>query len=145
MLCVWWTTAGIVHFEFLESGKTITKDMYSPQLQTVATKLAKKEPAFVHRKGVLYHQDNAKPHTARMTLQVISSLGWELLRHPPYSPDFAPSDYHLFLAMDNYMRNRQFKTRDEVENAVVQFFSVAGYKFLQKMVSMDLFVDGRKL
>lgn len=122
MLCVWWTTAGIVHYEFLESGKTITKEVYSAQLQRVAEQLTKKQPALVNRKGVLFHQDNARPHTAKMTLEVISALGWELLPHPPYSPDVAPSDYHLFLSMDNYMRNRQFKTREEVTNAVAQFF-----------------------
>jgi hypothetical protein len=53
-----------------------------------------------------------------MALEVISPLEWELLPHSPYSPDVAPSDYHLLLAMDNYMRNRQLKTRD----AVAQFF-----------------------
>lgn len=29
MLCVWWTSAGIIHYEFLESGKTITAEVYS--------------------------------------------------------------------------------------------------------------------
>ena len=123
MLCVWWTSAGIVHFEFLESGQTINKQVYSEQLQRVAEKLKKKQPALVNRnKGVLFHQDNARPHVAKTTLEKIASLGWELLPHPPYSPDVAPSDYHLFLAMDNHMRDQQFKTREEVENAVVQFF-----------------------
>ncbi|XP_065664780.1 histone-lysine N-methyltransferase SETMAR-like [Hydra vulgaris] len=29
LLCVWWTTAGIVHYELLPSGQTITAEIYS--------------------------------------------------------------------------------------------------------------------
>jgi hypothetical protein len=32
-------------------------------------------------------------------------VNWEVLPHPPYSPGIAPSDYHLFRAMDNFMQN----------------------------------------
>ena len=47
-------------------------------------------------KGVLFHQDNARPHTAKETLELIEYFGWEVFPHPPYSPDLAPSDYHMF-------------------------------------------------
>jgi histone-lysine N-methyltransferase SETMAR len=57
----------------------------------------------IHRKypgqlarGVLLHHDNAKPHTAQATQERIQELLWELLEPPPYSPDLASSDFHLF-------------------------------------------------
>jgi hypothetical protein len=31
-----------------------------------------------------------------MTKADVQELDWEILPHPPYSPDLAPSDYHLF-------------------------------------------------
>jgi hypothetical protein len=34
-----------------------------------------------------------------MTKAAIQELDWEILPHPPYSPDLAPSDYHLFLSL----------------------------------------------
>jgi hypothetical protein len=37
-----------------------------------------------------------RPHTAQATQERIQELQWELLEHPPYSGDFAPSDFHLF-------------------------------------------------
>ena len=45
---------------------------------------------------VLLLHDNAKPHTSRHTTAGIVKIGWEILPHPPYSPDLAPSDFHLF-------------------------------------------------
>jgi histone-lysine N-methyltransferase SETMAR len=29
----------------------------------------------------------------------IQEFDWEILSHPPYSPDLAPSDYHLFRSL----------------------------------------------
>ncbi|KOC62948.1 hypothetical protein WH47_04846 [Habropoda laboriosa] len=31
--------------------------------------------------------------------KVLREFGWEILSHPPYSPDVDPSDYHLFRAL----------------------------------------------
>jgi histone-lysine N-methyltransferase SETMAR len=41
--------------------------------------------------------DNARPHTATATQDLITIFGWEQFNHPPYSPDLAPSDFHVFL------------------------------------------------
>ncbi|GFV74601.1 uncharacterized protein TNCV_5130431 [Trichonephila clavipes] len=47
-------------------------------------------------KGVRFHHDNARPHTANRTTALVERFGWEMVSHPPYSPDLAPSDFHLF-------------------------------------------------
>ena len=95
MLSIWWNVKGVVHYELLEPGKTITADMYCQQLDRLKQALKQKHPALVNRKGVILHHDNARPHTARLTQNKLHSLGWEVLPHPPYSPDLAPSDFHL--------------------------------------------------
>ena len=55
--------------------------------------IAKKQPHMKKRK-VLFHQDNAPRHKPIATM---AKLHFELVPHPPYSLDLAPSDYYLFL------------------------------------------------
>ncbi|KAG5327510.1 MOS1T transposase, partial [Pseudoatta argentina] len=48
-----------------------------------------------HDKVILLH-DNARPHVGKPVKTYLETLKWEVLPHPPYSPDIAPSDFHLF-------------------------------------------------
>ncbi|GFV75086.1 hypothetical protein TNCV_3189391 [Trichonephila clavipes] len=51
----------------------------------------------------------------------IATAGWELLHHPPYSPDFAPM-IHLFPALKKNLAGRCFGSNAEVKQAVKRFF-----------------------
>jgi hypothetical protein len=72
-------------------GYTISAEVYSQQLEKMYTVLLEKYPALVNRKHTLLQQDNARPHTAKKTLQKIEELeAIELLPHPAFSPDREP-------------------------------------------------------
>ena len=45
------------------------------------------------KKKVLFHEDNAPCHKLITMVAKLHELCFELLPHPPYSPDLAPSDY----------------------------------------------------
>jgi len=47
-------------------------------------------------KWVMFLHENAPSHRALATEKKLAYLGFQCLYHPPYSPDLAPSDYHLF-------------------------------------------------
>ena len=59
-------------------------------------KIKEKRPELATRKDVIFHQDNARPHTSLVTRKKLLELDWEVMTHPSYSPDLATSDYHLF-------------------------------------------------
>ena len=124
LLCVWWNFEGSIYFELVPNGRTIDASLYCAQLDRMYAELSRKYPALVNRKRVLLQQDNAKPHTARQTKEKIRNLdAIELLPHPAYSPDLAPSDYHLFRSMAHFLRGRSFNNLDKVENGCREFFA----------------------
>ena len=43
----------------------------------------------------MFLHDNAPANRALATQKKLAYLGFQCLDHPPYSPDLAPSDYHL--------------------------------------------------
>lgn len=122
LLCVWWDAKGIIYYELLQQGQTIDADKYCDQLVKLDAAIKLKRPILANRKGVIFHHDNARPHVAQQTLQKLRQFKWEILPHPPYSPDMAPSDYHLFRSLQNSLNGCKYKSLAEVENHLKNFF-----------------------
>jgi [histone H3]-lysine36 N-dimethyltransferase SETMAR len=123
LLSVWWNFEGILHFELVPNSKAINAELYCQQLDRVYDALKLKYPVLLRRKQALFHQDNAKPHTARITKEKFEQLeGVEILPHPAYSPDAAPSDYGLFRSMQHFLKGRRFESEAEVEVNCKEFF-----------------------
>lgn len=124
LLCVWWNYEGPIHFELVPNGRAVTAQLYIEQLQRMYEILATKYPALINRKRAVLQQDNARPHVARQTINKITELeGIELLPHPPYSPDLAPSDYYLFRSMAHYLQGKSFLNVEDVRNGITEFFA----------------------
>jgi len=58
--------------------------------------------------------DNAPAHRTLATQKKLAYLDFQFLDHPPYSPDLAPSDYHLFPGLKKQLKGRHFSPDAEV-------------------------------
>jgi histone-lysine N-methyltransferase SETMAR len=66
--------------------------------------------------GVLLLHDNARHHSDAATENILKNWGWEILPHPPYSPDLAPLDFHLvFPKMKKHLRGQRFKSSEDIQ------------------------------
>ncbi|GBM96678.1 Myelin transcription factor 1-like protein [Araneus ventricosus] len=69
-------------------------------------------------------------------------LGWERLDHPAYSPDLAPSDFHLFRTSKSAVLGRHSRSNEEVQKAMKNFLRSLGHRFLLEwFVEMNFTVD----
>jgi hypothetical protein len=63
-------------------------------------------------KSVCLFHDNARPHTAAVTTGTVEQMHWEVLPHPAYSSDLAPSDFRLFGPLIEALGGKRFRADD---------------------------------
>jgi len=49
------------------------------------------------------------------------TLKFEVLSHPPYSPDLVPSDFHFFPHLKRDLKGTYFTSDDEMKQAVTSW------------------------
>ena len=118
MLTVFWVLQGPVLEHYQERGTTINSALYSEMLiDRLQSAIRRKRRGLLSKDIVLLH-DNVRPHTAVHTVETLRKLKFEVMAHPPYSPDLAPSDYHLFGPLKEALRGRRFTSDQEVNEEV---------------------------
>ncbi|KAJ4435092.1 hypothetical protein ANN_23667 [Periplaneta americana] len=60
-------------------------------------------------------QDNSRAHSAGVVSELFNHWGWEVLYHPPYSPDLSPCDFNLIPKMKDPLRGISFRTVDVLQ------------------------------
>ena len=96
---------GILLIHHLPKGQTINSSLLA-QLKDI---LKGKRHGKV-TKGVLFLHNNAPAHRALATQKKLAYLGFQCHDHPPYSPDLALSDYHLFPGLKKQLKGRHFRS-----------------------------------
>jgi len=118
MLTFFWDYNGPFLEHNMARGSTVTNATYSNFLrENLKPAIRQKRRGFLTT-GVCLLHDNAKPHTATATVLTIEELQFECIPHPPYSPDLAPSDFHIFGPLNDALSGMQFRDDDEVRSAV---------------------------
>ena len=114
----WWPLCFATWKEFclLSFSNTVNAVSYSCLLKWLKTAIWNKQEGLLMQEVILLH-DNIRPHTVWVT---VDSLGIQVLPHPPYSPDLAPSDYHRFAPLKKMLRGQKFASDMEVQWAIRQ-------------------------
>jgi histone-lysine N-methyltransferase SETMAR len=94
MALVFWDAEGILFIDYLENGKTITGEYYSSLLIRLDKKFVRKETV-CKRKNCLSSGQCTRPQKCFCNGK-LRDLHYEVLEHPPYYPDLAPSEFCIF-------------------------------------------------
>jgi len=130
--CDW---QGVIHVDFLTDARTVNAAYYSDLLATdMKEKIRSKRKTGGKRVALL--QDNGRPHTAKTTLETLWKLKWNLLTHPPYSPDLAPSDFYLFGRLKSDLQGMRFTDDDDTIQTVREWIRRQPQAFFEKGIRM---------
>jgi histone-lysine N-methyltransferase SETMAR len=65
----------------------------------------------------------ASPHAAAGTQTTLQEFGWEVFDYPACSPGLAPSDFHLFPTLKEFLGGTRFKSDEEVKDALKEWLN----------------------
>ena len=88
------------------------------------------------KKKVLFHQDNAPHHKLIATIGKLHDLHFELLPHPPYSPDMTPGDYQLFADLKRMLQGKRFSSNEEMISETKEYFEARNKLFYKKGIGL---------
>ncbi|UYV75489.1 hypothetical protein LAZ67_13000393 [Cordylochernes scorpioides] len=114
MAIVFWDCKGVLLVDYLPPNTTVNAARYCEVLTKHRDAIKRKRPGLLSRKVLLVH-DNARPHAARTTQTLLENFKLEIFTHPPYSPELAPSDFHLFPALNLHLGGMHFANDDKVQ------------------------------
>ena len=136
MASLFWDRKGILLVDFMPPGATINAAAYCDTLMRLRRAIQNKRRGMLSCDVCLLH-NNAWPHSVHVTTALLEKFKWDILDHLPYSPDLAPSDFHLFLHLKKHLAGKKFDD-DEVQEEVMMCFKGQAADFydsgIQKLV-----------
>ena len=125
MATVFWDAKGVIMLDFLPKRSTIIGVYYANLLDQLRTPIHENRRGKLS-KGVLLQQDNARVHTCKVAMNAVERNGYELIPHPAYSPDLAPSEFFLFPNLKKDILGLHFRSDEEVVMAVEEWVNGKG-------------------
>ena len=100
------SSEGVVHYEFLPQGRTVNKEYYLEVLQRLREAVRKRRPdAWRQNRWKLQH-DNEPSHSSFLVRDLLAKHVTTVLPQPPYSPYLAPADFFLFPKLKSTLKGR---------------------------------------
>ena len=120
MATVFGDAKGVIILDILPKRSTKTGVYYANLLDQLRTAIRVKRRGKLS-KGVLLQQDNVRVHTCKVAMDAVERNWYELIPHPAFSPDLAPSDFFLFPNLKKDIRGLHFLSDEEIVTAVEEW------------------------
>ena len=120
MASIFWDRKAILLVDFMPPGTTVNAAAYCDTLTQLRQAIQNKRRRMLSG-GVCLLHDNARPHSTHITTALLGKFKWYILDHPPYSPDLAPCDFHLFLHLKKHLAGKKFNNNDEMQEEVMMW------------------------
>ena len=134
MLTVFWDSQGPILEHYQERGSTINSARYGEMLiDRLKPEIRSKWRGQMSKSIVLLH-DNPRLYIAAQTVETLQKPMFVVLAYLPYSPQIAPSDYHLFGPLKEALRGRRFTSDQELKEAVHSWHPAQPKTFFSEVI-----------
>lgn len=117
MHIVFFDVHGLLVDHSVPPGVTVNGEYYASFIRNHLRPAIRRKRPNLLRDGPIILHDNAAPHTKRDVIQLLTKeYDWEILEHPPYSPDLSPCDFFWFPRVKVNLRGKRFKTFEEINS-----------------------------
>lgn len=116
MASVFWDRQSILLLEFMTPGTTSNAAAYCQTLKHLQRAIQNKCRGMLTNRVHLLH-DNARSHTL-VTKALLKQFKWNVLDHLPYSPDLAPTDFHVFHYLKSHLGGKSFHNDEEIKDVI---------------------------
>ena len=122
LMSIWWDCKGPILLKFYGKGETMKGLDYANEIIQLRKEIKQKRRGMLSN-GVKLLFDNSPVHKANVSQDAIAECGFQVIDHPPYSPDLAPSDFWLFPQLKSKLWGMLFRCQEELELAVADVLS----------------------
>lgn len=74
--------------------------------------LQSEKVAYWSKKNIILLHGNVSAHTALLIRNKLEKIGWQIFKHPPYSPDLLLCDYFLFAPLKRSFERKRFGSNE---------------------------------
>uniref|UniRef100_A0A6M2DL09 Putative transposase n=1 Tax=Xenopsylla cheopis TaxID=163159 RepID=A0A6M2DL09_XENCH len=130
LLCVFWDHLGMIWYELLKPSEAYDGPRYQQQLADLKNAMVQKRSEYQSgQHKVIFLDDDAPPHRIIATQDIVESYDWEPMTHAVFSPDLAPSDYHLFASIGNALSEQHLNSYENVKKWLDDWFVAKNSQF----------------
>ncbi len=130
ILCTpFWYCRGILFIDFQGGNKARMNSKKYVAIMEDLKKKIKRKCSGPLSSGVFLHHDSATPYRSKTTTAKIAAFGWSIFSHATNSPDLAPSDYHLFPKLKQFLGDKRFANERQLTAIVLKWFQTVETQF----------------
>jgi histone-lysine N-methyltransferase SETMAR len=112
MMIIFWDKDGVLLIDYLLFGNMTNDSCYASIFERLRAVILRKRRDKL-RHGVLLLHEHIPAHRYTIVQANIRQTDFVELNHSVYSPDIAPSDYHLFSNFKKILRGKKLSSDDE--------------------------------
>jgi hypothetical protein len=113
MLTVLWSARALIVVKWMGRDQHSNQMYFIDEIIGELVPNIKRTWHFPDKRWYRLHLDNARPHNSRSSVEYIDRNKFARLPHPPYSPDLAPSGFHLFGTLKGRLADCHGTTKEE--------------------------------